>query len=1040
MNREKLTLAVMAGCVGAALAASTPSFALDKATHHFAIPRESLADGLRTFGLTSGRDVVFDPDLVRGKWAEEVRGNFSDDDALSRLLVDSKLTYGRSPTGYFIIASPTEERAATSPSAPVVVASANAEEAQLVVVTGYRHSLLNATEAKQQSVNFGETVFSEDIGKFPDQNLAESLQRIPGVQLMRDSLTGEGTQVAVRALSPSFTSVFIDGNRVQVASFGQIENPTTGREVDLDLFPSELFSRIDVSKTPSAEDLDGGIAGSVNLTNARPFDRPGQLLTASISDGYQTVERKWSPKGVILASKTWHSFGVLFGLVAQSTNLRTDGWESIGWSNANLNCANCDNTTGNNFAFASTVPANVGNGLTPGGTLDLQALLALNPKLSANQLTNALIPRLARPMLMFNHRGRSTGVLSFEWRPDEMFRLSLDAIYGTSNRHLDRYDMNWQVRNSSQSFIGGLVPINLMVDANNVVTSGTFANANFMLENRTFDENLIFQSISPHFVWRLTDAWQVYGQLSANTSKDRLTRPSFFFATPANSGLWVTYGNSGGDFPELTTNAQLESPTLGGLGWRLQSVQLSELVRATTTRSAQFKTIYDLGFVRLKAGFAFDKQHRSITAFDNSAAYQAAFAADIPDSRLATYLVPNNAGNYLAGFRATVPYNNFVIANMAALKAATDYSTYVTDAPLANPGTAALTPGIVDETLRAVYVQAEGAWTVFGKELKANSGVRFVSTGQTTSGPVTINGNVGVLTLNHRYDDALPAVNVSYKVHRNLLLRIAASKTMSRPDPNAILPGISIIDPSAQTANAGNPNLKPFYSDNFDAGGEYYTGGLGYIGVTAFQKRMKNFTYMSQVQEPFAQLGIPVSLLMKVQQEAIAGNGGPNNSPVYVNTPVNSPDILTFKGLEATWVQPLDIILKGLGFSSVVTKIRTAGVARLATGVPRTSYNFTGYYEDRRFSFHVSLAHADRRSYLGAPQNGLPLGIDFAARDQVDLSAAYMLNLKGRRSKITFDVVNLNGAKIKQLFGFSNMTYSIYNPGTQYIVGWQQRF
>ena len=148
-----------------------------------------------------------------------------------------------------------------------------------IIVTGIRGSLQSATNAKRNAVAFGDSIFAEDIGKLPATNLAETLNRIPGVRLNRD-ITGEGVQVAIRGLGPSFSKVLLNNTQIAIASDGGTNGTGGGnREVDLDFFPSELFTRLDVLKSPVASTLEGGIAGTVNLRNARPFDNPGTHLT-----------------------------------------------------------------------------------------------------------------------------------------------------------------------------------------------------------------------------------------------------------------------------------------------------------------------------------------------------------------------------------------------------------------------------------------------------------------------------------------------------------------------------------------------------------------------------------------------------------------------------------------------------------------------------------------------------------------------------------------------------------------------------------------
>jgi TonB-dependent receptor len=157
-------------------------------------------------------------------------------------------------------------------------APAAADDDNPIVVTGFRASLQSSTEAKRASTGFTDSIFAEDIGKFPDTNIAESLNRIPGITISRE-ITGEGLQVAIRGLGTNFTRVLLNNAPIAVASTGRDGSQSTNREVDLDIFPTELFTQLTVNKSSTASMLEGGAAGTVNLRSARPFDNEGTHIT-----------------------------------------------------------------------------------------------------------------------------------------------------------------------------------------------------------------------------------------------------------------------------------------------------------------------------------------------------------------------------------------------------------------------------------------------------------------------------------------------------------------------------------------------------------------------------------------------------------------------------------------------------------------------------------------------------------------------------------------------------------------------------------------
>ena len=167
------------------------------------------------------------------------------------------------------------------------------DEDSEILVTGYRASLESSANAKRDSIGFTDTVFAEDIGKFPDTNIAESLNRIPGITIVRET-SGDGLNVAIRGLGTNFTRVTLNNAPIAVASTGRTDSQNTNREVDLDLFPTELFTQLTVHKSPTAGLLEGGAAGVVNLRTARPFDNSDSLVLTT-GTASETSKRSVTP-------------------------------------------------------------------------------------------------------------------------------------------------------------------------------------------------------------------------------------------------------------------------------------------------------------------------------------------------------------------------------------------------------------------------------------------------------------------------------------------------------------------------------------------------------------------------------------------------------------------------------------------------------------------------------------------------------------------------------------------------------------------------
>ena len=926
---------------------------------------------------------------------------------------------------------------------------------QDIVITGIRQSLESATNAKRESVAFGDSIFAEDIGKLPATNLAETLNRIPGVRLNRD-INGEGTQVSIRGLGPSFSKVLLNGTQFAVASDGGTNGTGGGnREVDLDFFPSELFTRLDVSKSPTASMLEGGIAGTVNLRNARPFDKPGTHITVVAQGQYSDSNDKIGPRGAIVASHTFgDTFGILVGVAGVSQKTRIDGYDTVGFTDANLPCGpgcNVSPPESNGFSFASVAPANVGHGLVAGQPIDLAATSGL----SLSQLSKALIPRLGRPVLTTGKRERISVVGAVEFRPSDALHFNIDGIYAKSKRDYLRSNMNWQVRNSgpgtSPQSTGGMVPFDIEVDENNVVTRGTFANSSFFSENSIFNQDTEFWNVTPSATWRPSDLIKV--DLSLNWGKSNFFReqPTFAFQTAPNSGVEVTYDNTtNSPQPIISANRDLGDPNLG---WQWYRVNVQNVRRKTETKGAHLDFMYGDDSFNVKVGGAFDQAERSVRAYDNTNAFQLSVCGNpctgntgsVPTSAIPQYLSRVGFDNFGHLSSGQFGVTSFIIPDIDALRRATNYDQFRDNAPEARGAVTGGATGDVEEKVYGGYAEINGVTELFGREVRANAGFRYTKTEQRVTGPSQVGSTIVDITANSSYEEVLPSVNLTYDPLDNLKLRFAVSKALTRPDAGQILPGVTFSDPSAQIASAGNPELKPYTSDNLDFGGEFYTGGSGYVGVALFQKKIDGFTVTQQQQVAFGTLNIPFASLQSTQQQALtdrarAAGVAVEAVPITVNRPVNLQN-LRIRGIEVTWAQPLDFLVKGLGFNANGTRIgQNSSSGLVAAGVPKWQYNVQGYYENYGLSLSLNYVWQGGVIAANAPQNNLPLPLRADDRGQLDLSAGYQLPFAGKRFRITLDVLNITNEPIRTTFGYDNAAYSVYYPGRQVLAGVRANF
>jgi len=959
------------------------------------------------------------------------------------------------------------DQAATPAAAQVPAAQA---DSQVVVVTGFRAALRNATTAKKNSTNFTETIFSEDLGKFPDINLAESMQRVPGMVVQRDAMTGEGTQISVRALPSSFTLVTMNGNRVAVASdFGFTGSSSPNRQVDLDMFPTGLFNRVDVNKTPSADALEGGIAGTVNVQNARPLDRKGEHGALAIQDSYNNNARKYSPRITGVWSKTWDKFGVLLGYTQTTKKIYSDGFETVGWGDPNFSnfCGSCDpgavfpgngtvtNPAGSNqFRFSNTVYSYTGNGLTP-GTLTEAQLLALNPNVTEAQMKGALLPRLGRPYLLEGDTHNKVGLIALEFRPADNLRFHLDILGGGADRSADRSDMMWAVRNTGpgDDYNGGMIPLNMTVDSNDVVTGGTFANSSFFEETNWYRDHTAFASGNLGFEWKLSDTLKWTGEAAFMRSTYERDVTFMKFRTAFQSPLTVTYKNiDGNDMPTITPSVNLNDPAIG---WRTftSNLFMQRDIRTAISKSVHTDLTKEIGNWTVKGGWAYDQYERRIDVYDNSAALRTAFSAAIPDSSLSQFMAPMTTAMFHDGVSGA-GFDKFVRPNFDKVSQAIGYNTLIGQKGSVSLGTTYNGAGAshIEEKISAAYMMGANRTTWFGVPVRTNYGLRWQTTEQTITSPSNVNSQIVTITTSHKYHDVLPSFNLVASVTDKLNLRFATSKSMTRANPSDMSSQLGYSDPGAQNASQGNPGLKPYYSKNIDIGGEYYTGKTGYVGVTLFRKTISNYVINRTLVVPFPTLGISYSSLGTTQQSAIAValsttvanlQANPallNSFNVNLSTKINSPDKLRLSGQEFMWVQPLDNLVDGLGYTFNYTHFGFSNI-NLQTGIPDFTYNFTGYYEHKGFSTRLSYVDVGRMTLGTLPSpNSIPYPWYQQERHQIDLSASYKFKAFGLDQSITLDATNLDNQGFRSYLGFKNVPYAFNNPGTTVILGWRATY
>lgn len=999
------------------------------------------------------------------------------------------------------------------------MASAQAQEAatndsEVVVVKGYRGSLQSSASAKKRAVGFTDSVFAEDMGKFPDNNLAESFNRIPGVVIQRE-ITGEGTSVAVRGLGPSFTRVLLNGAPVSVGSTGNVDTNNSNREVDMDIFPPELFTQLTVIKSPSASLVEGGASGTVNMRQARPFDFKGDRIQFSLGTSKSELSDDYGYKGTFLVSKKFGNWGIIAGVAHTRLAIAPEGFESIGWTNPNLsatqNTGTRNSTGGGNWTIPGTVPATAGAGLTAGTTIDQAFLLANNPGATITQIDNGLLPRLGRPMHYYGTRERTSAILGLEFRPNDSMRFWFDAMMAKKTNDTERTDINWIGRN------GSFIPLNTKYDRSDctngcLVTAGTYTNAQFFLEYRPWTETNEFKSFNPGFSWDITDNLKLTVDANYTASDFRRDSPTVLVNSPFGT---VSYANDLSGAPTMKFDKNLNDPTQ--YSWTGGRVNIQSEARKTQTRGLHADLKWGGPEFNIQLGYAYDDMSRTITPYDNSQAWQNATCGNNPsvvlpggnanppcrgDVITGTSAAVNTANSAypswpgygtgstqgatpgsityggslipqanLASYLSAGPYG-YVTLNWDKFAQDSKYYQYLASAPIAGGSNISSPRSHIREKVDAAYVQVNGDRDLFGMRLRYDFGIRAITTKQTIAGQVSVpdprntpaapavapaeGGKypsiVSFRVIETNYKNYLPSASFALNFTDSLIGRASMSHTMTRANPGQMLPGLSFGSPSADTGSLGNTTLEPYISKNTDLGLEYYTGKEGFVALTYFNKKITGFTSTQLNTYPFsylAQYGVTYDTLNPTQQTAINLRGGPAAANVTLSQPVNNNGLLTINGIELTWVQPLGQFfepLDGFGYTTNYTLIKqkaTAG-SSIAFGVPKTTYNVTGYYEKHGYSFRISKVYRDGSQVGGLGQNGIALaGLYEEPYQQVDLSASVDLKEAfgfGMDMDVTFEAVNITDEKITRNFQFDGAIYSQYRAGTTYMLGVRGKF
>ncbi|WP_331091423.1 TonB-dependent receptor [Phenylobacterium sp.] len=872
-------------------------------------------------------------------------------------------------------------------------ASSEPQEVEEIVVTGFRQSLGAAINVKRESVSSVDVIVAEDIAKFPDQNLAESLQRIPGISIQRDG--GEGRAITVRGLSGQFTRVRVNGLEA-IATSTDGASPNRDRAFDFNVFASELFNSLVVHKTAEASLDEGSLGAVVDLNTGNPLaGKDGLTLVASAQGQYNDLSDDVGPRLAGLVG--WRSEDGVFGASLSAAYTETDtlelGNNTVRWAQARFDSVNGVN--------CFTAP-NRGGAYVPSAGCDAAAL--------------AFHPRIPRYGKVGHDRERLGLTGSLQWAPTERTKVSLDGLY---SRFRETRTEQWaEVLFRSNERAIDVRDFTIDPTTNDMV-SGTFDDAWVRTENYLRKSQTEFHQLSVNASHEFTDSFRV--SLLAGVSKSDADIPvETTFAYDDRDAADYRYDYTDARSPLLTFGTSVTDPA---------NFQLSEIRDRPSNTTNKFRTVsgrveWDLNDgVQFEAGAVYRRFDFAVNAFVRDTVVCPTRTTAGPDVVLGTITCsPSTVFGPTAiyGFAATSALSQTVKLGDAGQPSGTTTTWLVPDIDAA-----AAFSGLYNRTanpdagnIRSVreedtggYLQGNFKGEFAGLRFAANAGLRYMVTDQSSTG---LNSGVEV-RVKRKYHDWLPAVNLALFPTEDIIIRAAAAEVMTRPNLGNLTPGGS-VDGFNYRVNFGNPNLDPFRAKAYDVGLEWYFAPQALASIAVFKKDIQSFPLGVTRTGTFASTGLPTSVInpsspaasnVEGQSWTIASiENGTGGSLKGVELAIQAP----FTFLPGFWSNFGGIANATFVDSNVTYRVsgpaitpggglQGADVSSTLYGLAKRAYNATLYYEAGKFSARASIAYRsgfiDNASGTGNVFEGYNSSVNVDASVKYRVTEQLELSLEG---------------------------------------------
>lgn len=782
-------------------------------------------------------------------------------------------------------------------------------ELEAYEVSGYRSALADAVDAKRQADQVSDSIMAEEIGQFPDTNLAEAIQRITGVAMTRNN--GEGEKVAVRGLNPNFTRVEINGRSSMVT----VDDSSPERDAQLSVFNSDLYSSIVVIKSPSARDVEGGVGGTVKLNTFKPLDIGKLSYGADLSYGMNEFKDSGEPGISGFYSNVFadDKVGFLVQATYEERDRRVDRVENQG-----------SNIVDSGFLADDTDPA-------------------------ALALVGAAYPARNRYFSKNGDNPRLNITSTLQYRPNEDLELYIDGLFSRENRDEERsrLTMEWP----RGELVSGVVD-----PSSGTLVQGVFDGHRVNHDSLHRDADIQSNGVSGGFLWN-RDLWAVSGDISFSNGEEDWVQTRAL--NRVNSDGEANY-DIRDDFRLPAMHTPAMDRTADEIDFRAldQSRRIISYDETVARLDVQRQFRNDGFFSSLEAGARFTSNEfdRKQGSEDSTADLDTLTWADGSTDYGVSAHDDFGFGEGPAGFP-----NTWLVVNGPAL-----IDTY----PLVGPIDVTTNDGVytVEEDTTALYLQANYNQVIGRARTWGNFGLRYVNTKAGGVGKVSAETNEGDVDLigeptylDQEYDEVLPSLNFIVSAddpNAPFQIRGAISKAMTRPTINEMSPQMSINEPDLEITR-GNPQLDPFMAWQYDLGVESYFGpnDEGMFAITGFYKDVENFIVGTTFDETvgFPNLGIDEQTF-EVTSYKNGGTADIKGVEVSFQTP--------FTFLPA----PFDDFGTMINYTYIDSEfIDDNGNANPFPGTSENTYNLVLFYE--RGGFSTRFAYNFRDDYLLVPSS-----------------------------------------------------------------------